>query len=157
MLAATMFVRGHKRPSASDVQMCINLFCGVRILEFRGRGLTLRGGGCIILFIVVYCSLMQTLFPLLICNTCAGKCGRKVEIKTLSDSFRPYSMYCNCQRPVWNWVFSLAVSQHACKITNLWKFEHKWSSKLRDNSERKNTLVTRRCVLSDASFRDLKF
>ena len=28
------------------------------------------------------------------------------------------------------------------KITNLWKFELNWSSKLRENNERKNTLVT---------------
>ena len=58
----------------------------------------------------------------------------------------------NCQRP----VFSLGVSQHMHKITNLWKFELNWSSKLRDINERKkNTLVTRSCVLSDAWFRDL--
>ena len=41
-------------------------------------------------------------------------------------------------------------------IKNLWKFED-WSSDLRDNYERKNTLVTRSCVLSDTWFRDLKF
>ena len=39
----------------------------------------------------------------------------------------------NCQRP----VFSLGVSQHMHKITNLWKFELNWSSKLRDNNEEK--------------------
>ena len=44
----------------------------------------------------------------------------------------------NCQRP----VFSLAVSQHMHKITNLCKFELKRSTKLQDNNERKNTLVT---------------
>ena len=33
------------------------------------------------------------------------------------------------------------------KITNLWKFELNLSSKLRDNNERKNTLVKRSCVL----------
>ena len=49
----------------------------------------------------------------------------------------------NCQRP----VFSLGVSQHIHKITNLWKFELNRPSKLRDNNERKNTLVTRSCVL----------
>ena len=43
----------------------------------------------------------------------------------------------NCQRQ----VFSLGVSQHMHKITNLWKFELNWSLKLRDNNERKNTLV----------------
>ena len=59
----------------------------------------------------------------------------------------------NCQRP----VFSLGVSQYIHKITNLWKFELNRSSKLQDNNERKNTLVTRSCVLSDAWFWDLKF
>ena len=39
----------------------------------------------------------------------------------------------NCQRP----VFSHGVSQHKHKITNLWKFELNWSSKLRGNDERK--------------------
>ena len=39
----------------------------------------------------------------------------------------------NCQRP----VFSLCVSQHIHKITNLWKFELDWSLELRDNYERK--------------------
>ena len=43
------------------------------------------------------------------------------------------------------------------KITNLWKFELSWWSKLRDNNERKNTLVTRSSVLADAWFRDVKF
>ena len=53
----------------------------------------------------------------------------------------------NCQRP----VFSLSVSQHMHKITNLLKkLWLSWSSKLRDNNGRKNTLVKRRCVLSDA-------
>ena len=58
----------------------------------------------------------------------------------------------NCQRP----VFSLGVhvSQHMHKKTNLWKFEFNWSSMLWDNNERKNTLVTRSCVLSDAWFRE---
>ena len=43
------------------------------------------------------------------------------------------------------------------KKTNLWKFELNQLSKLRDNNnERKNTLVTQSCVLSDAWFRDLK-
>ena len=54
-----------------------------------------------------------------------------------------------CQRP----VFSLAVSQHMHKITNLWKFELNWSLKLQDNNGRKNTLVTRSCVLSENQFK----
>ena len=42
----------------------------------------------------------------------------------------------NCQRP----VFSIGVSQHMHKITNIWKFKLDWSSKLRDNNERKTPL-----------------
>ena len=45
----------------------------------------------------------------------------------------------NCRRP----VLSLGVSQYMHKITNLWTFELNWPSKLQDNYERKNTLVTR--------------
>ena len=41
----------------------------------------------------------------------------------------------NCQRL----VFSLGVSQHMHKITNLLKFELDWSSELWDNYERKKT------------------
>ena len=54
----------------------------------------------------------------------------------------------NCQRL----AFTVSVSQHMHKITNLWKFELNRSSKLRDNYERKNTLVTRSCVLSVLDF-----
>ena len=44
------------------------------------------------------------------------------------------------------------------KMTNLSKFELNWSSKLRDNNEKKNILVKQSCALSaDAWFRDLKF
>ena len=42
------------------------------------------------------------------------------------------------------------------RMANKIKYEIDRSSKLRDNNERKNTLVTRTCVLSDAWFRDLK-
>ena len=42
------------------------------------------------------------------------------------------------------------------KITDLWKFDLNWSSKLQDNNGRKNTIVVQSCVLSDAGFRDLK-
>ena len=49
----------------------------------------------------------------------------------------------NCQRP----VFSFGQSQHMHTITNLWKFELNWSSKLRDNNERrKNPCHTKLCV-----------
>ena len=47
----------------------------------------------------------------------------------------------NCQRL----VFSLGVSQHMHNITDLGKFELNWSSKLRDNNERKTL-----CAFSDA-------
>ena len=74
------------------------------------------------------------------------KGGRKLPVKTL-DTIG------NCQRP----VFSLGVSQHMHKITNLWKFELNRSSELRDKIERKkDTLVTRSCVHLDGWFRDLK-
>ena len=59
----------------------------------------------------------------------------------------------NCQRL----VFTVGVSQHMHKITNLWKFELNQSSNLRDNNEKKKNLLSRSCALSDAWFRDLKF
>ena len=40
---------------------------------------------------------------------------------------------CSCQRL----AFTVCVSQHSHKITNLWKFELDWSLELRDNYERK--------------------
>ena len=55
----------------------------------------------------------------------------------------------SCQRP----VFSLGVSQHIHKLTNLWKFELNWSSKFGENGKRKNTLVGQMCVLSDRNKR----
>ena len=57
--------------------------------------------------------------------------------------------FMNCQRP----VFSLGVSHHKHKITSLWKFVLNRSSKLRENDERKNTLVGRIFVLSDRNKR----
>ena len=53
------------------------------------------------------------------------------------------------QRP----VSSLGVSHHKHKITSMWTFELNWSSELRENDERKNTLVGRICVLSDGNKR----
>ena len=38
------------------------------------------------------------------------------------------------------------TSLHRHNITNRWQFELNWSSKLRDNNERRNTLVT--CLIS---------
>ena len=61
----------------------------------------------------------------------------------------------NCQRP----VFSIGVSQHMHKITDLWKFELIWSLKLQDNNERKNTLVTRSdftCLISRLQILNLR-
>ena len=51
----------------------------------------------------------------------------------------------NCQRL----AFTVGVSQHMHIITNLRKFELNRSLKLRDNNERKITLVTRSCVRLD--------
>ena len=48
-----------------------------------------------------------------------------------------------CQRP----LFSFGVSQHLQTKTNMWKFELNWSSKLRDNNERKKkTCHTKLCA-----------
>ena len=43
-------------------------------------------------------------------------------------------------------VFSLGLSQHVHKITNPWKFELNWSSKLRDNNERKKKTLSHQLV-----------
>ena len=45
--------------------------------------------------------------------------------------------FVNCQRP----VFLIGVSHHKHKITSLWKFGLNWSSKLRENDERKTPLL----------------
>ena len=63
----------------------------------------------------------------------------------------------NCQRL----VFSLGVSQHMHKITNLWKFELNRSSKLRDNNERKKhpchtKLCAFRCLISRPQILNLR-
>ena len=68
------------------------------------------------------------------------------HLKCCPLSFKAVNTIGNCQRP----VFSLGVYQRMHKITNLLKFGLNWSSKLRDNYERKklkNTLATRSCVL----------
>ena len=83
-------------------------------------------------------------YPFRLFNTFSSE---RVSLKTLDTIGN------NCQRL----VCSLGVSQHMHKITNLWKLiELNRSLKLRDNNERKNTLVTRGCVLSDCWFWDLK-
>ena len=63
----------------------------------------------------------------------------------------------NCQRP----VFSLGVSQHMHKISSLWKFKLNWSSKLRDNNERKKhpchmKLCAFRCLISRPQILNMK-
>ena len=62
------------------------------------------------------------------------------RLKTLDDIG-------NCQRP----VFSLCVSQHVHKRTNLLKFELNLLLKLQDNSERKNTI---NCHTKMCAFRE---
>ena len=74
-------------------------------------------------------------------TVCYKMHGWKDVLKTLDTNG-------NCQRP----VFSLGVSQHMHKITNLWKFELNRSTKLGDNIERKNTLVTRSCAFRFAIY-----
>jgi hypothetical protein len=64
------------------------------------------------------------------------------SLKTGFCSLKTMDTIGNCQRL----VFSLAVSQHMHKITNLWKFELNRSSKLRDNNNRKKTPLSREVV-----------
>ena len=55
-------------------------------------------------------------------------CGFRLTTKQLMTiHLKTVDTIGNCQRP----VFSLGVSQHMHKITNVWKFELNWSSKLR--------------------------
>ena len=70
-------------------------------------------------------------------------------LKRYPNPLKGRYMFGNFQRP----VFSLGVSHHKQKITNLWKFGLNRSSKLRENDERKNTLVGRISVLSDRNKR----
>ena len=65
----------------------------------------------------------------------------------LLRALKPVDTNGNCQRH----VFLLGVSQQMHKITKLGNIElNYWLSKLRDNNERKDSLVTRSCVLLDA-------
>ena len=66
------------------------------------------------------------------------------QLKTLDTigNFQRLDTIGNCQRL----VFTVGVSQHMHKITNLWKFELNRSSKLRDNNERKKPCHTKLCV-----------
>ena len=61
---------------------------------------------------------------------------------------RHCALYTYCHRP----VFSLGVSQHMHKITNLWTFLLNWSSKMQDNNEGKKhacgtTLFASGCLI----------
>ena len=53
-----------------------------------------------------------------------------------------------CQKP----VFPLGVSQHMHEITNLWKFELNWSSKLRESMEEKTPLSHKFCAFRRTEF-----
>ena len=77
--------------------------------------------------------------------------------QTYTDLLKTVDTIGNCQRP----VFSLSVSQHMHKITNLWKFEIDWSSELRDNYERKKhprhtKLWAFRCLISRPQILNLR-
>ena len=58
------------------------------------------------------------------------------------NNLKAVDTFGNCRKS----VFSLGVSQHMHKITNLWKFELDWSSELRDNYERKKTPLSHKVV-----------
>ena len=71
----------------------------------------------------------------------------------LRSSLKTLDTIGNCQRT----VFSLGVSQHMHKITNLYKFVNSIGRRSCEIiMKERNTLVTRSCVLSVAWFRDLK-
>ena len=83
--------------------------------------------------------------------------GSLQELYNRSPALKTLDTIGNCQRP----VFSLGVSQHMHKITNLWKFELDWSSKLRDNYERKKhpchtKLCAFRCLISRPQILNLR-
>ena len=76
-----------------------------------------------------------------------------LSYKKYIDPLKTLDTIGNCQRQ----VFSLDVSQHTHKITNLWKFELNWSSKLRDINQRKNTkLCAFRCLISKPQVLNLR-
>ena len=72
-----------------------------------------------------------------------------LAVFTIASCWFKLKAYVNCQRP----VFPLSAAQHMDKIKNLWKFELNWSSKLRENNERKKhpwhkKLCAFRCLIS---------
>ena len=66
----------------------------------------------------------------------------KNDVKWTEAQLLVESSYCRCR-------LELKKGCTFGKITSLSKFGLNWSSKLRENDERKNTLVRRICVLSD--------
>ena len=85
-------------------------------------------------------------------------------IKSLKIYFGPWDLSRNVGLKHWTlMVIVKDPSSHLLYLNRCIKwqtceiFKLNRSSKLRDNNERKNTLITRSCVLSDAWFRDLKF
>ena len=64
------------------------------------------------------------------------------NIKSVPVPLKAVDTIGNCQRL----AFTVCVPQYMHKITNLWKFELNRSSKLRNNSARKFTLVSQSCV-----------
>ena len=76
-------------------------------------------------------------------SLCFGILLVRGEIDEYPCELKPVDTIGNCQRL----VFSLVVSQHMHKITNLWKFELYWSSAFRDNYERqKHPCHTKLCA-----------
>ena len=83
-------------------------------------------------------------------------CDWKIWMKFTEDEpFKPQWIlkgrytFSNCRRA----VFSVSVSQHKHKKTSLWNCELNCSSELRENDDRKNTLVGWIWVLSDRNKR----
>ena len=67
----------------------------------------------------------------------------KTKETHFKDCLKAVDTIGNCQRL----AFTVGVSQHMHKITNLWKFELNRSSKLRDNNERrKHPCHTKLCA-----------
>ena len=116
----------------------------IKLFVYNTKFLTFTLFSCVVLFPVYPCSMIDCHFT---------KHGGptiyhpSVRLVILDEGFlKTLETIGICQRS----VFSLGVSQHMHKITNLGKFELNWSSEFWDNYERKNTLVKRSCLLLDA-------
>ena len=75
-----------------------------------------------------------------------------VKVAGQTGYLKALDTFGNCQRP----AFSLGVSQHMHKITHLRNFLVNLSSKVQENNERKNTLVSQICVPSEGRGRQEK-